>query len=431
MGRKMKDSGILWIGLIPEDWEARKAKHYYKMQIGFTPDTKREKYYDENGHDWVNISDLSNNREISKTKNKISSSFIKEFSPKKIPKGSLLYSFKLSVGQVAFAGKDIYSNEAIVSFLKDNSCNLNFLYYSSYMIVENANENIYGAKILNQNLINNALIIFPPLPEQQKIAAYLDSKVSQIDSIIGKQTQLIQEYKAYKQSIITETVTKGLNPDIPMKDSGIEWIGEIPEHWEVKKIKQYVSIADGTHATPKYVTPETDTYPLVTSKCINNGVIDLGLANHISEFDYLEINKRSEVNQYDVIMPMIGTVGNPAIVTVDANFAIKNVALFKTNKCYIVGKYLTYVLNSDIIQIQFKTINKGGVQDFISQRNIKDLKFVLPYNVKQIVEFLDQKCKYIDDLMTEKQKLIEELETYKKSLIYECVTGKKEIPDTY
>jgi len=204
----MKHSGVEWIGEIPENWEVRKVKHYYNFQTGFTPDTRRQDYYDDmNGIDWVNISDLSEDRIIENTKAKISSKYLKDYFPKIIPNGSLLYSFKLSVGQVAFAGKDIYSNEAIASFLPSNRYNLNFLYYSSFMIIKNANENIYGAKLLNQDLIKNAFIVFPPVLEQQQIADYLDRTCSDINAMITEKQTTISDLESYKKSLIYEVVT--------------------------------------------------------------------------------------------------------------------------------------------------------------------------------------------------------------------------------
>jgi len=204
----MKDSGIEWIGEIPEDWEITSVKSKYRLVTGFTPDTENPNYYDDNGYVWVNISDLSNDRYIVDSKKKISDLAIKECKGNLIKKGSLLYSFKLSVGQVSFAGNDLYTNEAIASFIEDESINLNFFYYmSSFAIIQNANENIYGAKLLNQQLIKNAKIVFPPLNEQQKIANFLDKKVAEIDHIISKKEQLINNLESYKKSLIYEVVT--------------------------------------------------------------------------------------------------------------------------------------------------------------------------------------------------------------------------------
>ena len=149
---------IDWIGKIPIEWDIKKIKYVYKLQTGFTPDTSKPEYYDnENGYTWISIADM-NDKFIYDSKSKISELYIKEKHPNIIKKNNLLYSFKLSVGKIGFNIKDVYTNEAIASFETNNDVCLNYLYYAAYLIEFNANTNIYGAKILNQNLINNAHI---------------------------------------------------------------------------------------------------------------------------------------------------------------------------------------------------------------------------------------------------------------------------------
>ena len=167
----MKESGFAWIGKVPADWEIRKVKHYYKIQTGFTPDTKNENFYDDaNGYDWVNISDIQDGQTILNTKKKISQQYVDLFNPTVIPEGSLLYSFKLSVGQTAYAGKQIYSNEAIASFIPTESVNLHYLRYSSMFIIENAQTNIYNAKIQ----LAEELIEYDKIKNQEQIKALAD-----------------------------------------------------------------------------------------------------------------------------------------------------------------------------------------------------------------------------------------------------------------
>ena len=204
---KLKDSGIEWIGKIPKHWEIGKVKHYYQIATGFTPSSDNETFYDdENGHIWITISDLKE-KFIADSFSKISQFYIDQYKPKTIPKNSLLYSFKLSVGAVAFNKVDVFTNEAIASFFDNDKISLPFLYYSSRFIVFNANENIYGAKILNQNLIKNAKIVFPPLQEQEAIARYLDEKTQAIDELISAHQKSIEKLKDYRTSLISEVVT--------------------------------------------------------------------------------------------------------------------------------------------------------------------------------------------------------------------------------
>lgn len=426
--REMKDSGIEWIGEIPKDWEVGKIKRYYNLQTGFTPDTRNRLYYADNdeGFDWFTIGDLNGKRIIpTRTKSRITQKYIDEYCPNIIPKNSLLYSFKLSVGQVAFTDRDIYSNEAIASFLPKNNINLGFLYYSSCFIKENSNENIYGAKLLNQELIKNAFVIFPPLSEQQRIASYLDSKCSKIDDIIEKQQSVIEKLKAYKQSIITEAVTKGLNPDVPMKDSGVEWIGEVPEHWSVIKLKYATQIMRGRfnhrpRNDPRYYDGK---YPFIQTGDVARA--KKYISSYSQTLNELGYDVSKEFPKGSICMTIAANVGDVAILDFNACFPDSVVGFFPQKNIYL--EYLYFVLRSmkqqflrnAIISTQLNLNIEIIKEEFIPVTKIDEQK--------QIADYLDQKCSAIDSTIANTQALIEKLTAYKKSLIYEVVTGKKEV----
>lgn len=209
-----------------------------------------------------------------------------------------------------------------------------------------------------------------------------------------------------------------------MKDSGVEWIGEIPEEWGISRLKSICIIKDGTHDTPQYVDYSDNVYPLITSKNINNGKIGFEDVKYISEEDYIEINKRSDVQLYDVIMPMIGTVGNPAIVESENKFSIKNVALFKCNKDVYLSKLIYYILQSSMITEQFEFLNRGGVQAFVSLNQLKNLICIaIPKDeINSLVNYLDNKCTKIDHTIEKEKEVIEKLKEYKQSVITEAVT---------
>ena len=419
MARKMKDSGIEWIGEIPEEWETGKVKKYYNIQIGFTPDTKNELLYDDtNGYDWVNISDMIDGQTIINTKKKISQYYIEICKPKIIPKGSLMYSFKLSVGQTAYAGKNIYSNEAIASFLPSETVNLFFLRYSSIFIILNAQTNIYNAKILNQDLIKNAYVIFPTLDEQQRIADFLDQKCAQIDEILQKTRDTIAEYKKLKQSIITQAVTKGVRGKRPMKDSGIEWIGEIPEEWEIRKGKTILTILE------RPVRPDDR---VIT--CFRDGEVTLRSNRREDGFTFsMQEAGYQGVEQGDLVVHgMDGFAG--AIGISDSRgkaTPVLNVLNTNQNKRYI----MYYLRNMAFVGV-FQSLSTGiRIRSCDTNWNkLKILSYLIPLQNEQqeIVAYLDQKCAEIDKLIEKKEQLVSELESYKKSLIYEYVTGKKEV----
>ena len=292
---------------------------------------------------------------------------------------------------------------------------------------------VMGIKVfsITQKLLRNTVVIVPPVAEQQAIADFLDDKCSQIDGIIADIEKQIEILKSYKKSLITETVTKGLDKTAKMKDSGVEWIGQIPEHWDVKRLKYLIKIKDGTHDTPNYVEPSETTYKFITPKVIDYELknIDFENAKHVSEKDFYEIYKRSDVKKNDIIMPMIGTIGNPVIVETDEKFAIKNVALFKTCNDAIMAKNIFYQFYSDVVLEQFGSMARGGVQTFVSLEILGNLYVIdIPCeHMKLIVNYLDAKCQKLDSIITTKQTQLTKMQQHKKSLIYEYVTGKKRV----
>lgn len=208
---KMKDSGIEWIGEVPEHWEMCRFKDAFRRwTTGITPDSKNYKYFESDickGYTWVTISDFLE-KYISQSNLNLSDESIKLFMPPLSLKGSLMFSFKLSVGKIAFADKDLYTNEAIVSIPPNNGQCLEYYYYMLPNVLhENATENIYGAKMLNQKIIANMLMVVPPLPEQCAIATYLDDKCAKIDTIVSNLDKQISRYGNLKRSLIDEVIT--------------------------------------------------------------------------------------------------------------------------------------------------------------------------------------------------------------------------------
>ena len=203
----MKDSGVEWIGEVPVHWEVKRFKEIFsKTHSGWTPDTtKRESF--EGPNIWVTIRDMESSY-IYDSLNKLSDHAVNEAGIRITPKGSLLFSFKLSIGKIAFAGCDLYTNEAILSIENENKVNLNYFYYTlPIFLILNAKENIYGAKLLNQGLIFNTPLLYPSKTEQQAIAAYLDSKTAQIDRVIETINMQIEKIKELRKTLINDVVT--------------------------------------------------------------------------------------------------------------------------------------------------------------------------------------------------------------------------------
>lgn len=206
------------------------------------------------------------------------------------------------------------------------------------------------------------------------------------------------------------------------KDSGISWLGEVPDHWDTMSLKYICDVRDGTHDTPQYVYESDNSYPLVTSKDISNGNINFESAKFISEEDYLNISKRSNVNFGDLLMPMIGTVGGSVLVETYRKFTIKNVALFKAGQ--FCAKWLKYFLDSELSKIQFELEKNGGVQDFVGLTTLRNL-IILKLPLKEqtaIAHYLDTKLGEIDALIGKQQTLLEKLAEQRTAVITHAVT---------
>lgn len=207
VGVDYRQTNIPWIGKIPAHWQVRRIKDIAVISVGWTPDTNNPDYFNGN-NTWVTIADM-NQKYIVSSKVKISNEAINSSRIKLVKKGSLLYSFKLSVGKVAFAGKDLYTNEAIAAITPNynNEVDTSFLYYAiSTYLANNANENIYGAKIMNQDTIRNSYIAFPDINEQLKISRTLDKKVRNIDNAVSINKQSIQLLNEYRSSLISNVI---------------------------------------------------------------------------------------------------------------------------------------------------------------------------------------------------------------------------------
>ena len=413
MSREMKDSGYYWIGKIPINWQIRKVKDLYQIQTGFTPDTKREEYYADEieGYDWLTIGDLDGKMYIPHiTKNHISKLYVQKFSPSIIPKGSLLYSFKLSVGQVSITNRDIYSNEAIASFIPHSGVCLEFLYYSSSMIVENANENIYGAKILNQELIRNARVVCPPIEEQKKIALFLNKKCLELDNVFEKTRASIEEYKKLKQAVITQAVTKGIRGNREMKDSRSTWFGQIPSDWNMRKIKYIFKIQKDI------AREEGHTVLSITQKGIKPKDLSKNegqLAENYSNYQLVHIGDFA-MNHMDLLTGWVDVSQYEGVTSPDYRvFGL----IDKDNYC---SQYYLYLMQMCYTNRIFYGLGQGvsGLGRWRLQAD-KFLNFSITVpsyeEQKDIANYLDKKCSAIDELIAKKEQYLFEIENYKKS----------------
>ena len=423
---KYKDSGIAWIGNIPEHWEVKKLGHLYIP--------RNEKVSDK---DYPALSVtmqgvLLQLENVAKTNDGDNRKLVKigdfAINSRSDRRGSC--------GISKYDGSVSLINIVLTPINDMNPVYYEWLFHSSLFSDEYYR---WGHGIVNDlwttrwQEMKNIQIAAPPLHEQQSIATYLDQKCSEIDELITLQEEMITKLQSYKQSVITEAVTKGLDKNVPLKDSGIEWIGEIPEYWEVSKtlFSLSIPITDGPHTTPELF--ETG-IPFVSAEAVSfgNGRIDFShIRGYISDNFYQECCKKYIPQIDDIYMIKSGaTTGRVAIVDTDIKFTIWSpLAVFRCNKERMLPRFLFYQLQSNGYQKQIEQNWSYGTQQNIGMRTLEKLILSVPPLSEQqsIANYLDQKCSEIDELISIKQQKIEKLKDYKKSLIFECVTGKRKV----
>jgi type I restriction enzyme S subunit len=423
-----KESGVEWLDVIPRDWVVSRVKYLAPFQVGWTPPTKVDANFIGDNL-WANISDLKD-KYIKRTAKNISDEAAKAASMDISPKGSLLYSFKLSVGAVSFASQDMYTNEAIASFLEGGSLPLSYLYYAlPKFVIENASTNIYGARILNQELINSALLLAPSYEEAEKIANFLDHETAKIDTLIEKQQQLIALLKEKRQAVISHAVTKGLHPDAPMRDSGVVSIGLMPEHWILKSLSlasKKLSVGLAMSVTDCY---EEEGVPIIRNQNIKEGYFDDGDMLYLNPA-FAEAQASKKVHAGDVVIVRTGSnVGLACCVPDEYDKCHTFTTLIVTPSNELVKEYFTYCMNSAYGKAEVNRLKFGFGKDNLNVGELRAMHTLLPPVKEQegIVNFLKQEITKIELMVKKAYVAIGLMQERRTALISAAVTGKIDV----
>ena len=428
--REMKDSGIEWIGKIPEEWTKDKAIRLFNIiGSGTTPKNITSDFPCVN---WIQSGDI-NGSLISSCKNSVSESIISQYSALKIYAAPFIViaMYGASVGNTSISLIDGCVNQACC-VLSASIYNLNYAFYAikssqNYLIRKAIGG---GQPNISQDTIKQLWLPLPALHEQKRIAAFLDAECAEIDAVMEKTRASIEEYKKLKQAVITQAVTKGIRGDRPMKDSGIEWIGEIANEFAVYKFKyllktpmQYGANEAGItfdKTLPRYIriTDITSDGRLKQDNrlCIEDTVAKPYI---LQDGDLLFARSGGTVGKSFLYKQ---SYGNAAF----AGYLIRAVV----NRTIAVPEYVYYYTNSSIYDTWKNSIFIQSTIQNIGADRYSNMPIIVPNNIEEqrsIVEYLNERCVGIDALIRKKQQYLTEIENYKKSLIYEYVTGKKEV----
>lgn len=419
--REMKDSGIEWIGEIPKDWEITKIGMLYNLRITKVSDT------DYAPLSVTKMGVLPQLETVAKTNAHDDRKLVK--------KGDFVINSR-SDRRGSCGISDYYGSVSLINIVLEPKNNMSSGYYSClFKTVQFADEFYKNGHGIVDDLwttgwqdMKRIILPVPHYSEQQQIADYLDTKCSEIDATaedIQKEIDLLEDYK---KSVITEVVTKGLNPDAEMKDSGIEWIGEIPKGWKIIRLKYITnSIGDGLHGTPNY--DDLGTIFFINGNNWGNRKISITeKTNRLTEEEYKKCGV-VKLDKCTLLMSLNGTYGTLSMYDNEPIMLSKSVGYI--NVCNKETKeYLYYFLQSSLAQNQMTISLAGTTIANLSLATVRNLKICLPSicEQQQIADYLDIKCSEIDALIADKKRQLDILADYKKSLIYEYVTGKKEVP---
>ncbi len=429
MTEKMKPSGIAWIGDIPTGWQVKKIKYFTEIVNGSTPDSSDLNCWD-GPIKWITPADMANTGIIFEGERTLTQYGYNSCGTTMLPKGSIVISSRAPIGKINITGDALCTNQGCKSLVggTDNR-------YLYYLLLSGQEELVRLGRgttfiELSTHDLANFGIVLPGGAEQIAIADFLDTQCAKIDGVIADIEKQIETLQKYKKSLITETVTKGLDRSVPMKDSGIEWIGEIPAHWKVIRITKYLdSLVDYRGKTPEKVD---DGVFLVTARNIKNGVVDYSLSQeYVAVEEYEQIMHRGKPEIGDVLFTTEAPLGEVANVDRTDIALAQRVIKFRGRKGCIDNYYLKYWLMSLGFQSFLWSLATGSTALGIAASKLGQLKMVLPPidEQKKIVEKLDNKCINIDSIIAEKRKQLEIVQQHKKSLIYEYVTGKKRVTE--
>ena len=416
----MKDSGVEWMGQIPEKWKVQRAKTLFLQRL-----TKGNQYTvllaATQKHGMLPQSEVEGVVQVKEDAD------LQQF--RTVHKNDFVISLRSFQGGFEFSQYEGVCSPAYQVFYSTKPICYSYyrMLFKSDGFIKKMNSLTVGirdGKNIQYDDFANSLVPVPPLKEQEHIADYLDRKCAEIDAIIAKQQQIIEKLKEYKLSIITEAVTKGLDPNVPMKDSGVEWIGKVPEKWDISRIK-YICVFN-----PKRKEINCNAFvSYAPMECVKDGYLIK------KQIRYTDISTGlTSFEDGDIIMAKVTPCfenGNIAIAKDLINkFGVGSSELFVFRATKVNTRWLFYFLRNSVFKSLAKATMTGtGGLKRVSPDFVRDFSLALPPEKEQlkIVEFLDSACVKIDEIIKHKQEEVEKLNQYKKALIYEVVTGKMEV----
>ena len=421
-----KPSGVAWLGEVPAHWEVRRVKHAFRRIVGGSTPSSSEAAYWDGTIIWVTPTDISKVTRLRDSLRRITKKGFNSCSATLVPVGSLVVTSRAPVGNVALAEVPLCTNQGCKTLVPESQVIDSTYGYQVFGILQDELQSLANGTTFTEistNALGNVLLPIPPLAEQAAIVAYLDHTDGRIRRYLRSRERLIELLKEYRQAVVHEVVTRGLDPDVPLKPSGVEWLGEVPTHWEVRRLKyllsecatrsvdgseQLLSVSQYTGVTQRKQAEgkdEVDTRAesLVGYKCV--------------EFNDLVVN---------IMLAWNGSMGVSRFCgIVSPSYCVYR---FKTD---VYPWYFHYLLRSPTYRARIRAISTGIVESRLRMYtdDLYHLEVPLPPLAEQaaIVAYLDKETAAIDAAMARARREVELLSEYRTRLIADVVTGQVDV----
>jgi type I restriction enzyme, S subunit len=431
-----RDSGVEWLGNVPESWELAPLKYIARFSGGGTPSKDNLEYWNGN-IPWVSPKDMKSSR-INSSIDKITERAVQDSATNVLDEGALLLVVRSGILQhsipVAINNVSVTLNQDMKALRFNRRLDVR---YALYVVSGNQKSLLLewskqGATVesIEQEYLSNTIFPIPSIEEQQQIANFLDHETAKIDTLIEKQQQLIELLKEKRQAVISLAVTKGINANAPMRDSSVEWLGEVPEHWLVSNLNYVLeAIGDVDHYMPKSVDSGIP-YLMTGDLKESASNIDFDTCKQVSYDDFLNLSKKIRTSKGDVIMARYATIGTVSYVDVDAEFLVSySCVTIKPDLSKVVGLYLYYYFKSDAFLQGIKNQVNTNTQGNVGVGDLKKLKVALPPAAEQekTIEYLQSKMSKLDRIANRAKEAIKLMKERRTALISAAVTGKIDV----
>ncbi|OZB84618.1 MAG: hypothetical protein B7X28_00040 [Halothiobacillus sp. 13-55-253] len=430
-----KDSGVEWLGEVPEHWGVGSVRWLTRRYSGGTPDKTNLAYWEDGTIPWLN-SGAVNDRVIKEPSAYITVEALANSSAKWIPEGALVMALAgqgKTKGMVARLAIPSTCNQSMAAILPSSEISGPFLFWwldSNYQNIRN----MAGGDLrdgLNLELLGNIRCPLPTPDEQTKITAFLDRETAKIDELVAEQQRLMELLKEKRQAIISHAVTKGLNPDAPMKPSGIEWLGDVPQAWIVIKLGRAVFMQEGPGLRNWQFTDE-GTRVICVTNITESGIDFTRLEKFISTVEYNSSYRHFTVQRGDVLLSSSGNSwGKVAIYHGDEEVILNTstIRINETEASPLKRDYIAILLQSDMVREQLGLAMTGSCQPNFGPTHLNSIMVAIPEQDEQsaIVEYLSIETYKLDTLITEAQRAIDLLQERRTALISAAVTGQIDV----